>query len=263
MRPSWSSPSLLIAQIFLLLGASCAGPQIAQRPLPVASAAPMPRPEAYLYVDQFPREPEGTEGFRFHLPLVSAGYQSLREDDGVAEGMTYTLDFRSRVPRGDAPSPLHRLAVVAGTKMVPRLDRGEEYTVSYFYHDRGMFLPPSLGVVITDDQDRVRYLLSADEAVPPSLLPRGLRLLPSRQTAYSTTRATAAGCTIQKRHYFVEFIVGERKTSLAPGEIKEIDTESGRYRVTLFDCSVSDTEVECLVEAPPHFSVLLEAVELY
>jgi len=223
----------------------------------------MPRPEAYLYVDQFPVEPEGTEGTTFKLPLVSSGYQSVREDDGVAEDMTYTLDFQDPTIRNVKPPPFHRLAIVAGARMVPRLARNQEYRVTYFYHDRGMFLPPSLGFVIADDLGRVEYLLSADEAVPPSQLPEGLRLLPSRKTAYSTTRSTAAGCTIMKRHFFVEFIAGERKTALAPGETAIIETEAARYRATLFDCSVSDTEVDCLVEDPPHFSVLLEAVEFF
>jgi hypothetical protein len=263
MRPPWSLLSFTQLYIPLILAAACAGPQIAQKALPVGAAAPMPRPEAYLYVDQFPLEPEGTSGHLFKARLVSAGYQSVREDDGLAEDMTYTLDFQEPRVRDEVVPPFHRLAIVAGAKMVPRLQRGKEYAVTYFYHDRGMFLPPSLGVVIKNPLGRVEYFLSADEAVPPSQLPEGISLLPSRKTAYSTTRATAAGCTIQKRHFFVEVISGEARTSLAPGETKIVRTASGRYRVTLFDCSVSDTEVDCLVEDPPHFSILLEAIEFF
>ena len=263
MRPPRSLLSADYLYILLILGAACTGPQIAQRPLPVAAASPMPRPEAYLYIDQFPVEPEGSAGHRFSAPLVSAGYQSVREDDGIAEDMTYTLDFRAAQSETDEPQPLHRIALVAGAKMVPRLQRGTDYTVTYHYHDRGMFLPPSLGVVINDDLGRVEYFLSADEAAPLSQLPEGITLLPSRKTAYSTTRATAAGCHIQKRHFFVEFISGDTRTALAPGETKVIRSASGLYRVTLFDCSVSDTDVDCLVEDPPHFSVLLEAIEFF
>jgi hypothetical protein len=263
MRPPWSLLSVTCLYILLLLAAACAGPQIAQKKLPVAAAAPMPRPEAYLYIDQFPLEPEGTDGHIFEAPLVSAGYQSVREDDGLAEDMTYTLDFQEPRLRDHEASPFHRLAIVAGAKMVPRLQRGKDFAVSYFYHDRGMFLPPSLGVVIKDDVGRVQYYLSADEAVPAAHLPEGISILPSRRTAYSTTRATAAGCTIQKRHFFVEVISGKSTTALAPGETKLVHAKLGIYRVTLFDCSVSDTEVECLVEDPPHFSLLLEATEFF
>ncbi len=262
MRPPRSiARSLLI--YYVLFVAACAGPRIAQRPLPVGAAAPMPRPEAYLYIDQFPVEPEGTDGHSFSLPLVSEGYQSVREDDGVAEDMTYTLDFRGPPQNDKSPSATHRLAIVAGPRMTPRLSRGEEYEVTYFYHDRGMFLPASLGVVVRENAGRVLYYLSADEAVPASFLPEGIRLLPSRKTAYSTTRATAAGCTIHKRHFFVEIITDDHKSAIAPGEAKLVHTPAALYRMTLFDCSVSDTEVDCLVEDPPHFSVLIEAVELF
>ncbi len=263
MRPPWSLLRFQCLYISLLIAAGCAGPQIAQKALPVAASAPMPRPEAYLYVDQFPVEPEGSTGYQFRAPLVSAGYQSVREDDGIAEDMTYTLDFQNQPSPDGVASPFHRLALVAGAKMVPSLQRGKEYLVAYHYHDRGLFLPPSLGVVIRNEHGRVEYFLSADEAVPPSQFPEGIKLLPSRKTAYSTTRATAAGCSIHKRHFFVEFISGESSTPLAPGDSKNISSASGRYRVTLFDCSVSETEVDCLVEDPPHFSVLLEAIEFF
>lgn len=262
MRPPRSIVHPL-ALLLILLSAACAGPSIAQRPLPVGAEAPLPRPEAYLYIDQFPVEPEGTDGHRFSLPLVSQGYQSAREDDGIGEDMTFTLDFRGESARGEAPPPTHRLAIVAGPRMVPRLSRGDEHQVNYFYHDRGMFLPASLGLVVADEAGRILYFLSADEAVPADYLPDGITLMPSRKTAYSTTRATAAGCTIHKRHFFVEVTSGGRKTALAPGESRLVRTTTALYRVTLFDCSVSDTEVDCLVEDPPHFSLLLEAVEFF
>lgn len=258
MRPLRSTPSLLIQFLVINAISACSGPQIAQRELPVAARPPLPRPEVYLYVDHFPREPEGTDGVAFTLPLVKAGYQSHREDGALAQDLTYTLDFQAPLVKGKTPPPLHRVAIIAGEKMVPLLSRNQVYSVTYYYHDKGIFLPPSLGLVIKDVSGRVLYLLSADEAVPGADYPATLSVRPAQKTAFNTTRVTAAGCTIFKRHHFVEFQTANGDHSCAPGVPATLSTPDGLYRVTLFDYSVSDTEVDCLVEDPPHFSFLLE-----
>ncbi len=264
MRPFRSFRSRHLPNLIVVDAAACAacsGLHLRQHELPLGSLAPIDRPEVYLYVDQLPREPEGSDGLRFELPLESAGYQSMREDDGSREDMTYTLDFRAETDRGMPPAPLHRVAIRALERMVPSLDRQQVYRAAFFYRPRGMFLPPAQGVAIQDQDGRLLYLLSADEAVPASYLPAGMSLLPSRRTAFVSTRVTPSGCTIYKRHHFVEARLGEKAYMFSPGEERVLDTAAGTYSVTLFDYSVSDTEMECLAEDPPHFSLLIRAVD--
>ena len=237
--------------------ATCSPPIIQQAPLPRGMIAPVERPEMILHIDGFPAEPSNAEGISFNLPLIAQGYRSVEAVEDVDETATYSLEFMEPA-EGIGDPVVYRLTINrAATSYLPRLTRGESYKVHYFQNHRGIFLPPSQGITIFDEQDRLLYLLSTDEAVPLRLLPDGLTLLPSQRTAFETTLINQSGCHIMKRHQFVDVTTEGRKSTLTSGEEKELIITGRVYRLVLFDYSLSDDDIECLMEAPPHFSFML------
>lgn len=251
-------PASLLLPLLLLV--ACGPPMVAPPALPRAGLAPLERPEILLSVDDFPVEPGSSEGFAFRLPLVSSGYVSLASGEEGDEAVAFTLEFQADA-KVEPGAPRHRLALIMAPELLPQLDRGELYEVVFFQNHRGIFLPPAQGVIVRDAAGELVYLLSSDEGVPLEQLPGGLRMLPARTVAFTTAQLSLSGCRLLNEHHFVELQQpGERKQSLAPGESRTIETDGPAYRFVLFDCSISEEEVECMAESPPHFTYLLRRI---
>jgi len=216
---------------------------------------PVGRPEVRLFKDGVPIEPYAADAVAFRLPLAGADFVAP-EDQTVLEGdFNFVLDF------GREGQERYRLAMDIFRAHAPRLRRGREYEVLFYQNDRDVFLAPSQGVVIHDEEGRLVYVMSTDEGVPLKHLPAGLSVLPSPGVAFSTTMATTTGCTVRKEHHFVELTGPGRKARIAPGDRKIVRTNDGYFKFVLFDYSLSSDDMECQVEAPPHFSYVLSAVE--
>ena len=261
MLPSSGPLSPLRAGLSMLLVAlccTCGAPRIKQQPLVQSSAPPVERPDLLLYRNGLPVEPSGTDGAAFHRRLAATGYRTEKtEENAPGDHMYHTFTFRDPGGKGDE----YRLAFLTQDKHLPKLKTGKRYQVTYFQNHRGMFLPSAQGVVIRDNDGNLVYLLSSDDAVPLSELPEGLSITPSRRIAFATNRLTATGCNIDKEHHFLDVTTGDRTMSVTPGQAKRVRTKNGYLKLTLFDYSVSQAEFECMAEAPPYFTYLLEAEE--
>lgn len=255
----------LVARLVIsFLFCACSASEIEQRPLVRGAALPAARPEIYLYVDDTPYEPYGTDNMKFRGTLRSSGFG--RGEDATETQTLFSMAFRSEADtaaRANGRTPddkEYRLSFSMDNKFVPNLPGGETYSVVFYFKASGMFLPPAVGVVVRDETGALVFLISCDEAVPPSQLPAGFALTNSEQTASITTALSPSGCTIQKKHRFMEVTARGRKAIIGPGEELILPVLRGSYRVVLFDNSTSSAEVDCLAENPPHFSFMLQAV---
>jgi hypothetical protein len=221
-----------------------------------------------LLKDGAPIEPSAQEGVTMRLLFQGAGQRAAEAEDeaaqstpfktlqGLADSALHSLDF---VEQGrDHPAPW-RVDLAIPEAYLPKLIPGRTYEVTFLQNHRGMFLPPAQGLIIRGDKGDLLYLLSTDEAVPLSQLPGGVTLLPSRKVAYTTASNTSLGCVVEKDHVIVHVTVGDSKTPLVPLARTKLATPDGAFALVLFDCSVSETDIECLAEAPTHFSYLLIA----
>jgi len=251
-------PRLITALAVLFAAVGCSAPRIRQKELIQSSAPPIQRPEILLYKDNRPVEPGSADGISFRLPLSGTGYRAERGPDQEPTGLMYNTFTFAAQKKGEEEQQ-YRLAIAVSQDRLPPLKRGNAYSVTYYQNHRGAYLPTAQGVVIRDETGRLLYILSSDEAVPVAELPAGLTITPSRRTAFSTTSLTKSGCTIKKTHHFLELEAGGRKTSVTPGQSKTIKTVAGYFKMELLDYSVSSTDIECLMEAPPYYCFLLEA----
>jgi len=190
------------------------------------------------------------------VTLTGSGFAAVPSSDEAEPDPVFALQLSDE---NDASREL-RLVMVLPDEWHPHLPRGQKFSMTWYEDERGALLPPALGLVIRDKTGKLVYLLNVDEAVPPDQTPEGLTLNRSPSKAFATTLTTQSGCMLRKQHHFLDVDDGRRKVTLAPGEARTLRSAAGYFRIVLFDYSLSSDELECLVESPPHFSYVIEAV---